>query len=104
MLLGINFHWNVIHLGDPHEPVALQKPAKPGKIVTVSARHGDIRWGLQGAAETWMDVDKELPGIILIPGLFSARADDLILQFCFFSCTFIKNFGNNGPVVLSFPA
>lgn len=30
-----------------------------------------------------MDVDKELPGIILVPGLFSARADDPILQFCF---------------------
>lgn len=31
-----------------------------------------------------MRVDKELPGIILVPGLFSARADDLILQFCLF--------------------
>lgn len=52
-----------------------------------------------------MDIDKELPGFIFVPGLFSAKADDPILQF-FFSCTlsFFKYFGNNELVVLSFPA
>lgn len=69
--------------------------------------HQVIRVGLAGSSRDWMDDDKGLPGIILDPGLFSARAHDPILQICFFfpqTLSFIKNFGNNGLVAISFPA